>query len=135
MVKLDKLDDGIQPLPKLTNLSGSKPLIVLVNDETASAAEMLAAALKDNHRAILVGTKTYGKGITQSTHQGLFFDNSYQLTDSWWFTPSGVCIHREGGVETETRGIKPDFVVQQGKHGDAQLDFALNQLRKAIETK
>jgi C-terminal peptidase prc len=135
MTRLDHLEEGkVQPL-RLANLAAGKPLVVLVNQDTASAAEMFALALRDNRKALLIGSITYGKGIAQTTYNGLPFDTSLQLTDSWWLSPSGVCIHRHGGQDKDTQGIKPDFIVLPGKHGDRQQQFAENLLRKQIQAK
>lgn len=78
------------------------PIVVLVNGETASAAEVLTAALKESAGATVVGTKTFGKGIVQSF--GQFRDRSVlKLTEAQWKTPNGEWIHK--------RGVKPDKVV------------------------
>jgi len=77
-------------------LSGA-PLVVLVNGGTASASEIVAGALKDHGRALLVGRRTYGKGSVQTviplTHGG-----AVKLTTSRYFTPSGASIHGKGIV-------------------------------------
>jgi carboxyl-terminal processing protease len=76
---------------------GDFPLIVLVNEQTASATEVLAGALKDNDRAILVGTRTFGKGSIQSL---IKLDNSagaIRLTTAFYHSPSGRNIDRRPG--------------------------------------
>lgn len=78
------------------------PIIVLVNGGSASASEIVAGALKDHHRAKLVGSQTYGKGSVQ-TVMPLSDGHAIKLTTSRYFTPSGASIHQ--------RGITPDVVV------------------------
>lgn len=83
---------------------GDFPLVVLVNGGSASASEILAGAVKDNKRGILVGEKTFGKGSVQ-TLVGLPDGDGIKLTIAKYYTPSGVCIH---GV-----GIEPDVKVEE----------------------
>ncbi|NTV90748.1 MAG: S41 family peptidase, partial [Clostridiales bacterium] len=79
------------------------PLAVLVNGNSASASEILAGAVKDYKKGILVGTKTFGKGVVQEI-QTLSDGSGLKITVSSYFTPSGVSIH---GV-----GIEPDIKVE-----------------------
>ena len=82
------------------------PISVIVNGQSASASEVLAAALRDRGRATLVGEKTYGKGVVQTilpfikTNKG---QTAIYITTSKYFTPSGVCINGTG--------IEPDITV------------------------
>ncbi|MDE2197267.1 MAG: S41 family peptidase [Gammaproteobacteria bacterium] len=78
------------------------PLVVLVNGGTASAAEITAGALKDNHRALLLGTQTFGKGSVQTVIP-LPEGDAIKLTTALYYTPSGHSIQAEG--------IAPDIVV------------------------
>ncbi|MCF6263548.1 MAG: S41 family peptidase [Xanthomonadales bacterium] len=78
------------------------PIVVLVNSSTASAAEILAGALKDNHRATIVGEKTFGKGSVQTIFP-LANGAALKLTTAHYYTPSGQVIHKHG--------IEPDVVV------------------------
>jgi carboxyl-terminal processing protease len=75
------------------------PVVVLVNGATASAAEILAGALQDHHRAVLLGQRTYGKGLVQ-TVMPLSSGRAIKLTTSRYFTPSGRSI--------QGSGIEPD---------------------------
>jgi carboxyl-terminal processing protease len=79
------------------------PLVVLVDNGTASAAEIVAGALKDNHRALLMGRRTFGKGSVQ-TVLPLDADHAVKLTTARYYTPSGASI--------QAAGIQPDIALQ-----------------------
>ena len=83
------------------------PMVVLINEGSASASEIFAGAMKDNKRAVIVGAKSFGKGSVQSVIP-LPDGSGLRLTTAKYFTPSGVCIH---GI-----GIIPDIVIKQDKH-------------------
>lgn len=102
------------------NYTGTKPLAVLVNNKTKSAAEMLAGALRDNKRACLTGTRTFGKGIVQRVWQ---FDQgtSIKVTAARYFLPNGTNIH---GV-----GLRPDLVAIDSAREDVPLKSATAWLR------
>jgi carboxyl-terminal processing protease len=80
------------------------PIVVLVNGGSASAAEIVAGALKDNHRAKLMGRTTFGKGSVQTVIP-LSGDRAVKLTTSLYYTPSGVSINH--------RGITPDIELER----------------------
>jgi carboxyl-terminal processing protease len=80
------------------------PIVVLVNGGSASAAEIVAGALKDNHRATLMGRTTFGKGSVQ-TVMPLSGDRAIKLTTSLYYTPSGASINH--------RGIAPDIELER----------------------
>lgn len=106
------------------------PIVVLVNKGSASAAEIVAGALQDHHRALIVGTSTFGKGLVQ-TVMPLSRGRAIKLTTSRYFTPSGDSIHETG--------IEPDIVVAgderyPGRHLSAGLDReGDSQLAEAIQ--
>ncbi len=105
----------------------SIPMTVLVNGNTASAAEIFTGALRDFNYATIIGTNTFGKGIVQSTIP-LADGSAVKITTSSYFTPSGECIH---GV-----GIAPDVELEYEFLGgeDDDYDVSLdNQIQKAIE--
>src|SRR5271165_1077411 len=85
------------------DLNGA-PMVVLVNGGSASAAEIVAGALKDHHRAMLMGRTTFGKGSVQ-TVMPLSGDRAIKLTTSLYYTPSGVSINH--------RGIAPDIELER----------------------
>ncbi|GAB1364958.1 S41 family peptidase [Rhodobacter sp.] len=86
------------------DLIGGKPIVVLINGGSASASEIVTGALQDHHRAIVVGTKSFGKGSVQ-TLIPLKGDGAMRLTTARYYTPSGRSI--------QALGISPDIVVQQ----------------------
>ena len=88
------------------DLADGKPVVVLINSGSASASEIVAGALKDHGRAILLGTKTFGKGSVQ-TIVPLQKDAAMRLTTSRYYTPSGRSI--------QALGIEPDIEVQQSR--------------------
>lgn len=110
------------------------PLVVLVNEGSASASEILAGAIKDRDRGILIGNTTFGKGIVQRIRQ-LSDGSGFKLTVSEYFTPNGTNIH---GI-----GIDPDIVVDlpEGIQGigienlseDTQLQTAVEEIKDLIE--
>ena len=86
------------------DLVNGKPMVVLVNGGSASASEIVAGALKDHHRAVVVGTKTFGKGSVQ-TVMPVRGDGAMRLTTARYYTPSGRSI--------QALGVSPDIVVEQ----------------------
>ncbi|MFC5743172.1 S41 family peptidase [Dyella tabacisoli] len=84
------------------DLLNGAPLVVLVDNGTASAAEIVAGALKDNHRALIIGRRTFGKGVVQ-TVLPLDAEHAVKITTARYYTPSGTSIQAEG--------IKPDIAL------------------------
>ena len=86
------------------------PLVVLVNQFSASASEIVSGALQDHHRALIVGERTFGKGSVQMLFPLAKRTAALKLTTSHYYLPSGRCIHRE---ETGTTwGVDPDLTVE-----------------------
>jgi carboxyl-terminal processing protease len=100
------------------------PIVVLVDRGTASAAEIVTAALHDRARAKIVGTRTYGKGVFQEIRE-LSNGGALDITVGEYFTPSGQNLG--GGGVREGRGIKPDVYAIDNPHTkpDEALDVAL----------
>jgi len=96
-VKLDQDAKG-------TSISGLRPLVILVNKYTASASEITSGAIQDYKLGVLVGTKTFGKGVVQSIYP-MPDDGALKITTARYVTPLGRDIHH--------KGIQPDVVVDQ----------------------
>lgn len=106
----------------------NNPVVILIDKSSASASEILSSALKDNHRAILVGTRTYGKGLVQKVFS-LPNKTGMNLTIARYLTPEGKDINNHG--------IEPDFTVTFSRNDfinniDPQLTFAKQYLEKNI---
>lgn len=115
---------------KTTDVSENDPIIInkdivlLVNEYSASASELLVGALKDNGKAIVVGKNTYGKGVIQSVFM-LNDGSALKLTVNEYFTPNETKINKVG--------IKPDYEVDLGE--DPNVDTQLNKAIEVLNTK
>lgn len=129
------------------------PLIILVDESSASASEIVSGALQDYDRAVVIGRNTFGKGLVQQTRD-LFYNSKLKLTVAKYYIPSGRCIQRldythkniDGGVEeipdsllhkfyTENgrevidgRGIEPDILVEEERLHQILLTLLEKQL-------
>ncbi len=83
------------------------PIVVLVNHETASASEITSGALQDLKRGIIIGTRTYGKGVVQVPNIDLPYNANLKLTTSRYYLPSGRGIKMKEGIEPDVE-VKPD---------------------------
>jgi carboxyl-terminal processing protease len=109
MIVYTKGRDSSQNLELISHNSAANlelPMAILVNEGSASGSEIVAAALQDYKRAIIVGTKSFGKGSVQTVIP-LGDGSALRLTTSRYFTPLGRVIHE--------KGVIPDIVVEQGK--------------------
>ena len=105
----------------------SIPMTVLVNGNTASAAEIFTGAIRDFEYGTIIGTQTFGKGIVQSTIP-LTDGSAVKLTTQTYYTPSGECIHGTG--------ITPDEVLEYEFMGGEDDQYSVdldNQIQKALE--
>ena len=91
---------------KAGDLADGLPVAVLINGGSASASEIVAGALQDHQRALIIGTKSFGKGSVQSIIP-LQGHGAIRLTTARYYTPSGTSI--------QAKGINPDVVVEQVK--------------------
>ena len=110
---------GADPLKRLPAALKSVPLVVLVNEGSASASEIVAGALQDHKRAIIMGNQTFGKGSVQ-TVRPLGPDTGLKLTTARYYTPSGKSI--------QAKGIIPDRMVDETLEGSP---FAALRTREA----
>lgn len=115
-------------MAKDTNVGIQKPVVILVDETSASATEIFAGAMKDYHRAKLVGTKTYGKGMVQKIIP-MPNETGLNLTIARYLTPNGADINK--------RGISPDYKVHFTKNDmetktDSQLKRAKEMLGKML---
>ncbi|GGG70083.1 peptidase S41 [Salipiger pallidus] len=97
-------EDGDRYNAEAGDLTNGKPMVVLINGGSASASEIVAGALKDHRRAVVVGTKSFGKGSVQ-TVMPVRGDGAMRLTTARYYTPSGRSI--------QALGVSPDIVVEQ----------------------
>jgi carboxyl-terminal processing protease len=119
--------EGRMPSSKMREYAHSKdmlngaPMVVLVNAGSASAAEIVAGALQDHHRAIIMGTRTFGKGSVQTVIP-LQEDNGLKLTTARYYTPKGRSIQAEGIVPDVSL---QDYVITQNT--DDKSDFTIRE--------
>jgi carboxyl-terminal processing protease len=111
--------DGTDPLKKLPGGLKKIPLVVLVNEGSASASEIVAGALQDHKRATVMGSQTFGKGSVQ-TFRPLGPDTGLKITTSRYYTPSGKSI--------QAKGIVPDVMVDDTEAGSP---YAALRVREA----
>jgi len=96
------------------------PIVVLVDEFTASAAEILAGALQDHDRALVLGERTFGKGVVQSVMR-LPADHRLRLTTGQWYTPLGRSLHRPRNQEGEPLDEDPDEIPVVTTDGGREL--------------
>ena len=114
-------DDYIKNLPALARMV---PMVVLINGGSASASEIVAGALQDHKRAIILGTTSFGKGSVQ-TVLPLPGNAAIKLTTARYFTPSGRSI--------QAKGIVPDIVVEESANGSSSTRLREVDLEKHLE--
>ena len=110
---------GSDPLKKLPESLKSIPMVVLVNEGSASASEIVAGALQDHKRAVIMGAQTFGKGSVQTVRQ-LSPETALKITTARYYTPSGRSI--------QAKGIVPDVMLDETAEGNV---FAALRMREA----
>jgi carboxyl-terminal processing protease len=108
----------------------SIPMVVLVDENTASSAEIVTAALQDHHRATVVGTHTFGKGVYQE-EQPLSNGGALDITVGEFFTPNGRNLG--GGGVKQGAGVIPEVRVPTGVDSEHGLDVALDTLAAKVK--
>ena len=123
VILYERTKDGQEKIDRSTDagIAQEIPLVVLVNAGSASASEIVAGAIQDRGRAILIGETTFGKGAVQAVHD-LSDGSQLRVTFEHWFTPNNHDIHG--------KGIEPNIVVEPGDDpkADPQLDRAVEYL-------
>lgn len=116
---------GHKEVLEATRLDAVKyPAVVLINEGSASASEIVAGAIKDTGSGSLVGTKSYGKGSVQAVLP-MYENDALKMTIAKYYTPGGICID---GV-----GIEPDYNVELNQSGaDNQLEKAVDVLKEKL---
>ena len=110
---------GTDPLARLPAALKNVPVVVLVNEGSASASEIVSGALQDHKRAVIMGGQTFGKGSVQTVRQ-LTADTALKITTARYYTPNGRSI--------QAKGIVPDVMVDESEEGNL---FAALRLREA----
>jgi carboxyl-terminal processing protease len=109
------------------DIINGKPLVVLINSGSASASEIVAGALKDHKRAIIMGTRSFGKGSVQSVI-AMPGHGAIRLTTARYYTPSGVSI--------QSKGITPDIEVELARIEEIDgSDVREEDLKGALDTR
>ena len=131
-----KPEETLRFSAKTTDMTHGKPLVVMINEGSASASEIVAGALQDHRRAVIVGLKSFGKGSVQTVREIPGF-GAIKITTARYFTPSGNSI--------QAKGITPDVEIPRAElkelpkitgWGESDLDGALSaeEGKKAKET-
>jgi carboxyl-terminal processing protease len=113
---------------KTPTLTASVPMVVLVDGYSASASEIVAGALQDHDRALVLGTPTFGKGSVQTLYH-LPGGNALKVTTATWYTPSGRSIQKDHGFEAEEA-----ILAEGAARGNAALTLTGEAIETAVDT-
>lgn len=124
-ILIERFGNDSQRLHEATNkgIAEDIPLVVLIDEGSASASEVLAGAIRDDNRGTLIGQTTFGKGTVQ-TWQGLSNGGGIRLTIARWLTPNETWVHK--------KGLDPDYFIPLPEF-DADVEFEDTQLQAAID--
>ncbi|MFA5207801.1 MAG: S41 family peptidase [Candidatus Paceibacterota bacterium] len=129
VIEKDKNGEQVELKSNGPSNFASLPVVVLINDGSASASEILAGALKDDRQIPIIGTKSFGKGTVQQI-TSLDDGSSLKITTAKWYTPSGVAI-QDTGIEPD---IKVDLTQEDyDQNKDPQFDKAMEEIQKLIK--
>lgn len=141
-----KVQDWNKTYKTLNNpIDITTPLVILTNEGSASASEIVAGSLQDYDRAVLIGNKTFGKGLVQTTRQ-LSYNSQLKVTTAKYYIPSGRCIQRldyshrnlDGSVEQYADSLKSEFSTKNGRKvydgGGLDPDILIDQSFKGAIT-
>ena len=126
---------GAEYKTRLEPIDTVMPLVVLVNGETASASEITSGALQDLKRGVIIGTRTYGKGLVQIPNVDLPYNANLKLTTSRYYLPSGRGIKMKEGITPDVE-VKPDTLANITLYLDrldsteVMLDYVVDYIAK-----
>src|SRR5690606_12326422 len=109
---------GADPLSKLPAALKTVPLVVLVNEGSALASEIVSGALQDHKRAVIMGGQTFGKGSVQTVRQ-LTADTALKITTARSYSPSGRSI--------QAKGIVPDIMIDESAEGNVYAALRVHE--------
>lgn len=112
------------------DILGGKPIAILTNEHTASAAEIVAAALGEQNRATLIGTKTYGKGSIQQIRH--FYEKTLYLTSGYFYSPSGKDINNHGILPQICTGVNNSCQYSDKEDPKKDVITAIKFIKKSL---
>src|SRR5207244_11316525 len=101
------------------------PLIILVNDHSASASEIVAGSLMDNHRALVIGQRTYGKGSVQELIPLDGKAGESKLTVAYYYLPSGRLVHKK--KDAKDWGVEPQIIIPMDQSAEQKIFQQLSE--------